>query len=627
MSRNLQAVQTITITSALWCAFFGCGSSPSTSPTQPPPTPPPPPVVTGFPGVTFSGKVMAGSQAIVGATIQLYAAGTTGNGSTATSLLTSALTTDASGAFTVPASYSCPAASSQLYVIVSGGKVGASASNAAISLATAVGVCNQLTASSQFVIKEVTTAATVWALNQFFATGANLGASATNTQGLANAVATVANLANITTGSSPGATFPANGVSPAAKINTLANLLNTCTSAGTSALCDQLFASTTPSGASAPGNTLDAALNLVRNPGSNVAALYTQATTSSAFAPALTAAPADWTLFTSYSGGGMNSPSSLGVDSAGNIWVASYFSAATEFSPTGSALFPNGITSGGLSESYGLAIDAQNNVWITNEASPSTVNGALGSVSVFNSSGQPISGTTGYVTGGLNYPIAIAIDTNTDAWVVDFGNSHVTLLSSSGAPLSGATGYTTDSFAFPLAVAVDGNHNAWIGDQNDGVITRVSSDGTQFLKVSCCNGPNALAVDQGGNVWAANFFGDSISEVSNTGAVLSSGYSDNKASIDHPQGVAIDGAGHVWVSNFRGPSITELAGAAASSPGQILSPTAGYAPDAKLLEAYDIAIDASGNVWVTSFGDNTITEFVGLATPVKTPRIGLPQAP
>lgn len=619
MLRSFRAVLTVMGSGALCWTLSGCGSSSSTGSSPPPPT--------GFPGASFTGKAMAGKQPIVGAAIQLYAAGTTGNGSAGTSLLTTAVTTDANGAFTVPASYSCPAAASQLYIVARGGNVGTSAASAAITLATAIGVCNQITTSSQFVINEVTTAATVWALDQFLGAGANVGASATNAPGLANAVATAANLANVSTGSSPGAAFPANGVSPAARINTLANVLNSCTAAATPAPCSQLFASTTPSGASAPTNTLDAALNLLRNPGSNVAVLYTQSTTSSAFAPALTAAPADWTLFIRYTGGGMNSPSSLGVDSAGNIWVASYFSAATEFSPTGTPLFPNGITSGGLSESYGLAIDAQNNVWITNEASASTVNGGLGSVSVFNSSGQPVSGATGYIAGGLNRPVAVAIDTNADAWVVDFGNAHVSLLSSTGAPISGATGYTTNSFAFPLAVAVDGNHNAWIGEENDAVITRVSSDGTQFLKVSCCNGPNGLAIDQLGNVWVANFFGDSISEISGTGGVLSSGYSDNKASIDHPQGVAIDGSGHVWISNFRGPSITELAGAATASPGQILSPTAGYAPDAKMLEAYDIAIDASGNLWVTSFADNSITEFVGLATPIKTPRIGLPQTP
>jgi streptogramin lyase len=49
--------------------------------------------------------------------------------------------------------------------------------------------------------------------------------------------------------------------------------------------------------------------------------------------------------------------------------------------------------------------------------------------------------------------------------------------------------------------------------------------------------------------------------------------------------------------------------------------------DAALLEAYAIAIDASGNVWITNFGSNILTEFVGLASPVRTPLITLPVTP
>ena len=98
-------------------------------------------------------------------------------------------------------------------------------------------------------------------------------------------------------------------------------------------------------------------------------------------------------MFINFTGGGMNSPSGVGVDSTGNVWVASYFSAASEFSPTGNPIFPSGITSGGLYHSYGLAIDAQNNVWIPNEDSTASgVNGGLGSITVLNSSGQLISG-------------------------------------------------------------------------------------------------------------------------------------------------------------------------------------------------------------------------------------------
>ena len=106
-----------------------------------------------------------------------------------------------------------------------------------------------------------------------------------------NAIVTVESLANLTTGTSPGASLPSNGSSPAAKINSIANLLNTCTSATSASGCTALFSATTPGGGTAPSNTLDAALNLVRNPGRNVAALYTQSTASTAFTTALTVAP------------------------------------------------------------------------------------------------------------------------------------------------------------------------------------------------------------------------------------------------------------------------------------------------------------------------------------------------
>jgi sugar lactone lactonase YvrE len=580
------------------------------------------------PGVGFTGTAKAGTQPVVGATVQVYAAGTSGNGSAGTVLLTNTLLTDGAGAFTVPAGYACPAASSQLYVVVRGGHVGAGAANPAIALATAVGACSQLASSAQFVINEVTTTATAWGLAGFFSAGGNIGATATNTQGLSNAVATVASLANLTTGTSPGASFPPNGSSPAAKINSIANLLNTCTSAASTSGCTALFSATTPGSGTAPSNTLDAALNLVRNPGSNVAALYTRSTTSTAFTPTLTTAPSDWTMFINYTGGGMNSPTGVSIDATGNIWVSSFSSAASEFSPTGSPVFPNGITSGGLFESFGLAIDAQNNVWIPNEQTPLSVNSGLGSVTVLSSTGQVISGATGFSSGGIAYPIAIAIDTNATAWVVDNYDAKVTLLSSTGQPLSGANGYTWPQLAFADAIAIDANHNGWVASSEDNSLTKVSPDGTKFTTYACCNWPAGIAIDQRGYVWVANYMGDSISQLAGDGTVVSSGYSDGKASISHPQGIAVDGSGNVWVTNILGSSITELAGSAANAPGQILSPTAGWARDAGLKNGgWAVAIDASGNLWVVNHATNTLTEIVGLATPVKTPQLGPVQTP
>ncbi len=609
--------------STLACGLAGCGSSPA--PVSVIETPPP-----NNPGVTFGGKAMAGKQPLIGATVQLYAAGTSGNGSTGTALLSTALTTDANGVFTVPAGYACPSAASQLYIIARGGKPGAAATsaNSATTLLTVLGPCNQIVASSQIVVNEVTTVAAAYALSQFLSAGANMGASATNGKGLGNAVATSSALADTSQGTSPGPSFAANGSSPAPKIDSIANVLNACTaSTANASACTALFSATTPAGGSTPSNTLDAALDLTRNPAANVASLYALSTGSSAFSPVLAAAPTDWTLFVNYTGGGMNSPSGLGIDGAGNVWVASYFNVASLFSPLGKPLLPQGVTGFGLSASYGLAVDANGDAWIPNEPNP----GYQGnSVSVFNSSGQSVAGNEGFTTGGLNYPIAVAIDTDGSAWVADYGNASLTHLSSSGSSLSGTAGVTSPLLAFPDAVAIDGNHNVWVADQSPpsglvSVVIEVLANG-QIKDYPCGDGPAGLAIDQRGNVWVANYYGNSVSELSSSGADLSNG-GYTGGGIDHPQGIAIDGAGNVWIAKYRTPFLTELAGASAATPGAVLSPSGGLGTDANLLEAYKIAVDASGNLWISNFGSNILTQFVGLAPPVGTPQIGLPVAP
>jgi hypothetical protein len=579
---------------------------------------------SGYEGQGFTGKALVGQLPLIGASVQLYSTGASGNGSSGNALLSNALITDGTGSFSVSAGYECPSADSQIYLVARGGKPGsaASADNDAIALFTALGACNELASATPVVINEVTTAAAVYALGQFLSAGGNLGASSTNSVGLKNAVATAQALANISTGSSPGPTFAANGSSPAPKIDTLANLLNSCTSstAGGSA-CSGLFsATTTPN--ETPENTLDAALNLVRNPAENVAAVYALASSSSAFAPALAKQPSDWTLFINYTGGGMNSPTSLGVDSAGNVWVANYYGVASVFSQLGTPLFAQGITGSGLNVSFGLAVDANNDAWITNYP---TTSAPGNTVSVLNISGQSVAGSSGFSTGANTYPNGVAIDTDGSAWVADWGDSDLTHLSSSGQELSGSP-YSSSQLFEPVAAAIDKSHNVWVSNQGSTTVTRVTQDGSQFTSYDCCNGPGGLAIDQSGNIWVPNFDDDSISELSGMGTVLSHG-GFTSASLVDPDYLVIDGAGTVWISNYRGPSLTELAGSTASVSGTVLSPAGGLGSDAGLLEAYSLAIDASGNLWVSNKGNNTLTEFIGLAAPVRTPQIGPSVAP
>jgi len=637
---SLQLFVSISASLAAFClaailtaVFFlsGCGGSVSTggggggggggcTPSVSSSTPASCPMRTPVAGVSFTGKVLASAQPVSGTIVQLYAAGNTGNGSAPTALLNSAVATASDGSFTIPAGYLCPSAQTPVYLVSKGGQpASASAPNSALWLMSALGPCGSLNSGEAFVVNEVTTAASVWALASFMSGGGNVGSSCTNTTGLDNAFFTSSRLANFSTGASPGAGLPSTLAVPTAKLNSLANALASCT--GGSGSCAALFSAAT-SGSTVPANTLDATLNIARAPGNNVAAIYALAAANSVFSPALTAAPPDWMLHNTVSGGGMNLPASLGVDASGNVWASNYFNTVSEFSPVG-AVFPAGISGSGINESYGMALDVQGNVWIANEQT--TAQSGTGDVTELNSSGQPIA--TGITSGGIYFPLAVAADTNGDMWIADYGDSKVSLLSSSGSAISSSSGWGGTSLAFPVAVAVDADHNAWVANQGGLLpVTKISADGTEVTNYDCdCDGASGVATDQSGNVWIANYYGNSISEVNTCGklevdAAMGGG-------LVRPQGIAIDGAGTVWVANYQGNSLSELGGSSSATAGMLLSPSTGFGADASLLAPYALAIDASGNLWVTNSGKNTLTQFIGVATPVKTPLAGPPQAP
>jgi len=622
-------------------------------------------------GAAIAGKVHGAQQPISGTKVYLYAAGTDGYASTPTSLLTTSggyVTTDSNGDFNITGDWSCPAApGNQVYVLATGGNPGNSGgqTNPNIMLMAALGSCKNLNSSSFIWVNEVTTAASAYALAPFMGyaepnpaagTAVNLGAptggsscnaaanwlsTGANTcdyVGLKNAFVTVSSLVNISTGAA--LTSTATAVAPRARLNTLGNILAACVNstggvAGDGGNCGKLFTATTPASTGvAPTDTLQAILNLARNPGPTAAIsanLLGLSSKTAPFQPTLSAAPNDWTLSITLSGGGIDGPTAMGIDPVGNVWAVSYYGALSAFSPAGVPLFASGITGYGLNESYGLTIDGSGNIWVTNNESG--INNNLGSISSFTSSGQPLSGSP-FIAGGIYYPQALAADTDGSVWVANYGDSTVTHLTSGGAaePGEGSRGYSSASIEYPDAIAVDANHDVWVASETTSTITKISANGTQFTPITCCDEAAGLAIDASDNVWSANYSGSSVSLLSNAGTVISSGYTGG--GLDSPSGIAVDGNGTVWVTNYRGGSFTELAGAASTSPGTALSPSTGFGADVNLLEPYAIAIDASGNVWISNFAtvptqgqQGTITEFVGLATPVNTPLVGPARIP
>ncbi len=580
----------------------------------------------------LTGRVHGGQQPVSGSYIQLYTVGNSGNASAAKPMLTAAVFSDTNGDFSITGDYQCspgdPTFGDQVYIVATGGNPGLASGtdNAALVMVAALGACSHLTPSSFITINEVTTAAAAWALAPFASSATQIGASATNEQGIANAILDSQLLASTSTGFAPA--LPANLSTETPKLYALANALASCVNSDGTTGCTPLFTAATPTGLTAPADTFTAALNIVQHPGQNVAGVFNAIGSDPPF-PSTLQQPSDWTISLTVTGGGLSAPATLAVDAYSNLWVADYNGALSAFTPQGTPFTDTGYGVGTLGESYGLTIDPSNNIWVTNQEIYYH-DGTRGSVTAFlgagsNSIGSFLSGNSYFADPSIDFPNAIAADPNGTILIANSASSTATLYSSSGQLLQ--SGLASGASTEPNAITPDLTHGFWLGNQG-ATLTHVSSIGTVLAQPSCCDSASALATDSSGNVWVANYGNSSVSEVSNANTVTLTNLTGGGIEDGFPSGIAVDAAQNIWVVNYLGNTLTELAGNASSlAAGAALSPSTGYGLDANLSLPFSVAPDPSGNIWVSNFGANTVTMFFGLATPTATPKSPAPTAP
>ena len=233
-----------------------------------------------------------GQQPVSGATIQLFAVAPAGS-SASILLNTQPVTTDASGSFGLTGLYTCPSATTNVYMTATGGNPGftGSQNNPALGLMVALGHCGNLTPNTFISINEVTTVAAVYALAPYMQSYQSVSAGASD-----SAFALASALADSSSGVTPGA--PVAGVTvPADKVRTLANIISSCVNSnGTDGICNQLFTLTSSNNAPMPADTIGALLGIANNPTQNVMSLYTLTPPIQPFQPTMTSAPSDWTL-------------------------------------------------------------------------------------------------------------------------------------------------------------------------------------------------------------------------------------------------------------------------------------------------------------------------------------------
>ena len=289
----------------------------------------------------IGGTVHGGQQPVAGATIQLYTVGTTGDGSAATPLISATVTTDANGAFNITGDYSCSAAT-QVYLVATGGNPGLSGNNPNLAMMTALGPCSGLTPTTFISVNEMTTVAAVAALAPYMNSLSAVGSGSSDAGSLQAAFTLAEELADSSSGTTPGLGVPQGFVVPVALMNTLADALSACVNstggaAGSSTNCGALFTATTPGGVSAPADTIQATLNLQKYYGLNPAPVYSLVQPASPFEPTLTATPPNYVVqlasnlltvspsTVTFSGtpvGGSSYPQTVAVSNTGSAAIA-----------------------------------------------------------------------------------------------------------------------------------------------------------------------------------------------------------------------------------------------------------------------------------------------------------------
>ena len=599
---------------AVSCAalsVLGCGSGLSTSSSKLPA-----PVSS-----SITGRVHGGQQPISGAVIQLYAVGITGARSASTPLVTKTVTTDAYGYFNISGDWDCTSNTAAygvnplLYIVASGGNPGISGNtnNAAINLVAALGPCSNIGSSTTISLDELTTVAATYALAPFMADAAHVGAAGAKPIGLVNAFNTASLLVNWSSGLAPGNLLPASATAPVAELNSLADLLSACVNTtGTDGTCSTLFTTATPTNGTAPTDIVGVILNLASNPACNAAQLFSLIQPTPPFQPVLTAAPSDWTIALNFTGGGLNAPVSLALDASGNVWIANAAgNSVSEISPVGAQLTgPLGyIGNGNILGAQGIAIDKAGSVWIADTLLSSVVE-----LSVANGS---IQSSSTYTAGGISGPIGIAIDSQNDVWIANFTGASVTELNSSGSPMGSSPLTANAQLQAPIGIAIDGAGNAWVTDNLGSDVLEFGTNQSLLSANGFTDGailaPQGIAVDANGRAWVAYQGTNAAAYYTNTLNNIGSSNPYSGLGLSMPTAIAIDGQGTAWVTNNVAVGSLAKLSPAQNASGSV---TTSFG---SLSFPLGIAIDASGSIWTANTGDNSVSEFVGLASATAMP--------
>ncbi|AUW95287.1 hypothetical protein BXT84_16080 [Sulfobacillus thermotolerans] len=195
--------------------------------------------------------------------------------------------------------------------------------------------------------------------------------------------------------------------------------------------------------------------------------------------------------------------------------------------------------------------------------------------------------------GAFNGPLGMAVDSHGDLFVVNSGSQSVEELP------SGSTTWKTISgpFESPADVTVDGNGDLFVTNEGNNTVVELPQGSTTWKTISGpFDNPWGIAVDSHGDIYVANNGNNTVVELPSG----SNEWHTISGPFNMPQGIAINAQGDLFVvnnSDTGSDGIVELVNG--SSTWKDIAPTS--AP----IYPNDVAVNGSGDIFVTYFNHNT----------------------
>jgi ATP-dependent protease HslVU (ClpYQ) peptidase subunit len=197
---------------------------------------------------------------------------------------------------------------------------------------------------------------------------------------------------------------------------------------------------------------------------------------------------------------------------------------------------------------------------------------------------------------------------------------------------------TLAQFKSPNDVAVDGDGNVYVADYNNLQIRKISKNGEVSTLAGSgiqgfadgagtsaqFNGVTSLTVDATGNVYVADTSNHKIRKITPDGKVTTlaggtAGFLDGtsiSAKFSYPTGVALDAAGNVYVADGNNQKIRKITpdGEVTTLAGSTIGFADGIGTEAKFNNPTRVAVDATGNVYVSDDNNNKIRKITPAGT-------------